>query len=201
MDVKTKRRSRIERKTKETNIEIIVDLDDCLTESEVETGIGFFDHMLFSFLKNAGIYSKIQAEGDLYVDFHHVVEDIGIVLGTAINEALLDKRGIRRYSSIILPMDESLILVSVDISGRGALYFDVEFKTEKIGNFDTELVKEFMNAFATNLGATIHMRKICGENSHHIAEACFKGMGRTLREALEINPKSYNKIPSTKGSL
>ena len=151
--------------------------------------------------RHSGIQMNLTCEGDTWVDDHHSVEDIGITLGQAMSEALGDRKGIRRYASMTLPMDEALILVAVDISGRGGFYGDIPFKTEKIGSFDTELVVEFFQAFALNAGITLHIRELAGENSHHIAEGCFKGLAHVLREAVEIDTRFANDIPSTKGVL
>ncbi|MDO4488705.1 MAG: imidazoleglycerol-phosphate dehydratase HisB [Eubacteriales bacterium] len=194
------RTAEVKRKTNETDITLSINLDGT-GESSVNSGVGFLDHMLTLFSRHSGIDLTLTCVGDTYVDDHHSVEDIGIALGEAIKEALGDKRGIRRYASLTLPMDESLILVSMDISGRGGCYPELSFPSQKIGTFDTELVVEFLRAFAINAGITLHVRKIAGENSHHIAEGCFKGLGRALREAVETDPRFGAQIPSTKGVL
>lgn len=191
----------INRVTNETDVQLWLDLDGDGKESEIKTGIGFFDHMMTLFSRHSGIQMNLTCEGDTWVDDHHSVEDIGITLGQAMSEALGDRKGIRRYASMTLPMDEALILVAVDISGRGGFYGELPFKTEKIGSFDTELVVEFFQAFALNAGITLHIRELAGENSHHIAEGCFKGLAHVLREAVEIDTRFANDIPSTKGVL
>ncbi len=196
-----KRTAQISRKTAETDISLKLNLDGDAAKSKIDSGIGFLDHMLTLFSRHSGIEIELSCKGDTCVDDHHSTEDIGIALGQAICGALGNKKGICRYADIILPMDESLIMCAVDISGRGGLYFDVPFLTEKIGTFDTELVEEFMQAFAVNAGITLHMRKIAGRNSHHTAEGCFKALGRTMRQAVSIDQRFSDSIPSTKGTL
>ena len=195
------RTAEINRVTNETNVDLWLDLDGDGSASEIQTGVGFLDHMLTLFSKHSGIQMTLSCKGDTYVDDHHSVEDIGIAMGQAIREALSDKKGIRRYASVALPMDEALVLVAVDISGRGGFFTGMHYPSEKIGTFDTELVKEFMMAFAMNAGLTLHIRQLAGENSHHIAEACFKGLGHAMREAVEIDDRFSHEIPSTKGVL
>ena len=194
------RNATIERKTKETNIALTLNLDGT-GASKISTGIGFFDHMLEGFAKHGFFDMECKVSGDLQVDGHHTVEDTGIVLGQAIKEAIGDKKGITRYGDTTLPMDESLILTAVDISGRGGCYYEVEMPTEKVGDFDTELNKEFWDAFAYNSGITTHMVKFAGKNSHHVIEGCFKSIARTLRTAVSIDKAFANEIPSTKGVI
>ena len=176
-------------------------MDGNIENSEISTGVGFLDHMLTLFSRYAGIELKVKCKGDTWVDDHHSVEDIGIVLGLALKEALGDKKGIVRFGEACQPMDESLVLTALDISGRGGFYTDLHFLTEKIGTFDTELVVEFMIAFSNNAGITLHIRQFAGANSHHIAEAAFKGLGRALRVAVSTDSRFNDKIPSTKGLL
>ena len=197
------REAEIRRRTNETDIELSLSLDAAETEDgkNIKSGVGFLDHMLTLFARHGGFSLKLSCRGDTWVDDHHSTEDIGIALGQAFLTALSDKRGIRRYASLVLPMDEALILCAVDISGRGAFYTDVDFPSEKIGSFDTELVEEFMRAFAVNAGITLHIRKLAGANSHHIAEGCFKALGRALREAVSYDTRFQDEIPSTKGLL
>ncbi|MCR4629879.1 MAG: imidazoleglycerol-phosphate dehydratase HisB [Clostridium sp.] len=195
------RKTELHRTTAETDIVLEMDLDGDGAASEIATGIGFLDHMLTLFSRHSGIWMKLSCKGDTWVDDHHSTEDIGIAMGCAVAEALGDKRGIRRYASLILPMDESLILCSVDISGRGGCYPVLDFPSEKIGTFDTELVEEFLRAFAVNAGITLHVRRIAGSNSHHIAEGCFKALGRAMREAVSIDQRFRTAVPSTKGVL
>ncbi len=195
------RTAELKRTTAETDIFVSVDLDGDSETSEIDTGVGFLDHMLTLLSRHSGIAMTVTCSGDTNVDDHHSTEDIGIALGQVIREALGDKKGIRRYADVTLPMDEALVLAALDISGRGGLYYDVPFLTEKIGTFDTELVEEFMHSFALNAGITLHLRKLAGTNSHHVAEACFKGLGRALREAVSEDPRFADRIPSTKGVL
>lgn len=190
----------LERKTSETQIKLSLDIDGSGT-SEISSGIGFLDHMLTLFAKHSGFNLEVSCTGDTYVDDHHSCEDIGIVLGSALREALGDKRGISRYGDIILPMDEALILCACDVSGRSCLVFDADFPTEKIGSFDTELVQEFFEAFTRSSGITLHIRKLSGANSHHIAEGIFKAFARCLAKACGIDEKRKNEIPSTKGVI
>lgn len=194
------RTSTITRNTEETKITLSLNLDG-KGYSKIDTGCGFFDHMLTLFSKHSKIDLEIACDGDINVDYHHTVEDIGIVLGKAIFEALGDKKGINRYSDTILPMDESLILTAIDISGRSYLGFDVLFKSEKIGDFDTELVEEFFMALTRTAEITLHIKKMAGENSHHIAEGIFKSFARSLRTAVAIDEAFKDELPSTKGVL
>ena len=194
------RQSEIKRKTAETDIAIKLDIDGS-GQGTISTGVGFLDHMLTLFSRHGRFDLDVTCKGDTYVDDHHSVEDIGIALGQAFRQALGDKRGICRYGDIILPMDEALILVSLDVSGRGMLCFNAAFKTEKIGTFDTQLVEEFFIAFAANSGITLHIRQLDGRNSHHIAEGMFKAVARALRKAVDLDPKASGEIPSTKGVL
>lgn len=191
----------VSRKTAETDIRISVDLDGDSRKSVIDSGIGFLDHMLTLLARHSAVEMHISCKGDTQVDDHHSTEDIGIALGEAFQQALGDKKGIRRYASIALPMDEALVLAAIDVSGRGGLYYDVPFLTEKIGTFDTELVEEFMHSFAIHAGITLHLRRLAGSNSHHISEACFKGLGRALRSALSQDPRTGDEVPSTKGVL
>ena len=190
----------LERKTSETQIKLSLDIDGSGI-SEISSGIGFLDHMLTLFAKHSGFDLEVSCAGDTYVDDHHSCEDIGIVLGSALREALGDKRGISRYGDIILPMDEALILCACDVSGRSCLVFDAGFPTEKIGSFDTELVQEFFEAFTRSSGITLHIRKLSGANSHHIAEGIFKAFARCMAKACGIDEKRKDEIPSTKGVI
>ena len=194
------RSSDIKRKTAETDISLRLDIDGS-GRGSISSGVGFLDHMLTLFSRHGRFDLDLTCKGDTYVDDHHSVEDIGIALGQAFKAALGDKRGICRYGDIILPMDEALILVSVDISGRGMLCFNASFQTEKIGTFDTQLVEEFFIAFASNSGITLHIRQLDGRNSHHIAEGMFKAVARALGRAVAVDPNAKDEIPSTKGVL
>lgn len=194
-----KREVSITRDTFETQIEISLDLDG-EGISEIDTGVGFFNHMLTLLTKHGLFNLKVKAKGDLYVDSHHLVEDVGIVLGKCIAKALGDKKGIKRYGTSYLPMDESLELVSIDISGRTFLVFEGNFETKILGNFETEMVEEFFRAVAMNSGITLHAKVLYGKNTHHMIEGLFKGLGRALREATEIDPRIKG-VMSTKGSL
>lgn len=194
------RTSAIERNTAETKIKLSLNLDGT-GESTVNTGCGFLDHMLTLFAKHGRFDLTVKCDGDTNVDYHHTVEDIGIVLGTAFSEALGDKKGIERYGDIILPMDEALILTAVDLSGRAYLGFDLEIPTEKVGDFDTELVKEFWLGFVRTAGCTLHIKQLAGENSHHIIEGTFKSAARSFSKAVKINSDYKDEIPSTKGVL
>ena len=194
------RTAQITRKTNETDITLSVDLDGT-GRRDIKTGVGFFDHMLDQLARHALIDITISATGDLHIDDHHTVEDVGIALGQALAQAMGDKRGIRRYGSFHLAMDDALLRAALDLSGRPYLVWNVEFPTPKIGSFDTELVREFFQAFSTHGGITLHVSKLAGINSHHIAEAAFKAVARALREALEPDPRSGDAIPSTKGTL
>lgn len=194
------RTSAIERNTAETKIKLSLNLDGT-GESTVNTGCGFLDHMLTLFAKHGRFDLTVKCDGDTNVDYHHTVEDIGIVLGTAFSEALGDKKGIERYGDIILPMDEALILTAVDLSGRAYLGFNLEIPTEKVGDFDTELVKEFWLGFVRTAGCTLHIKQLAGENSHHIIEGAFKSAARSFSKAVKINSDYKDEIPSTKGVL
>ena len=194
------RSSEIRRTTAETDIRLSINLDGT-GNAEISTGVGFLDHMLTLFARHGIFDISVKCQGDTYVDDHHSVEDIAIALGQAIRKALADKRGIFRYGDITLPMDEALVLVAVDVSGRGMLCYNAEFRTEKIGTFDTELVEEFFQALAVNSGITMHIRLLDGKNSHHIAEAMFKATARALRKAVAMDPDAMDDIPSTKGVL
>jgi imidazoleglycerol-phosphate dehydratase len=194
------RKGAVSRKTKETGIEVSVDLDGTGL-ARIATGIGFFDHMLEQLARHSLIDIEIRATGDLHIDQHHTVEDTGMALGQAVRQALGDMAGIARFSDVLLPMDETLTRVAVDISGRPFLVFRTKFVQPKIGAFDSELVREFFQAFATHAAMTIHVETLYGENAHHIAESSFKGLARALRAAVEIDPRQKGAIPSTKGSL
>ena len=194
------RNASLSRKTRETDIQVEVTLDGSGT-SEISTGVGFFDHMLDQIARHSLIDLKIQAKGDLHIDFHHTVEDVGIALGQAIRQALGDMKGITRYADVHLPMDETLTRVAMDISGRAFLVFRTEFHTPRIGDFDTQLVREFFQAFAMNAGLTLHVETLYGINDHHISESCFKGLARALRIAVSIDERQSGRVPSTKGTL
>ena len=189
----------LSRRTNETDIQLWLSLDG--GESAVDSGCGFLDHMLMLFAKHGHFGLRLRCKGDTNVDYHHTTEDIGICLGTAFAEALGDKAGIIRYGDITLPMDEALILCAVDLSGRAYLAYNVQPPAEKVGDFDTELVKEFLLAFVRTSGVTLHVRELAGENSHHILEAVFKALGRTLAKAAAIDSALCGEIPSTKGVL
>ena len=194
------RSATITRKTAETDLSVRVDLDGT-GPHDCRTGVGFFDHMLDQLSRHALIDLDLHCDGDRHVDDHHTVEDVGIALGTALAEALGDKRGIRRYGTVHLAMDDALVRAALDLSGRPYLVWDVTFPTPKIGAFDTELVREFFQALSTHGGITLHVTKLAGINSHHIAEAGFKAVARALREAVEPDPRATGAIPSTKGRL
>lgn len=194
------RETTIERTTRETTIIISLDLDGSGT-TDIATGVAFFDHMLDAFGRHGLFNLKVRAKGDLDVDAHHTVEDVGIVLGQAVAMALGDKAGITRYGDAIIPMDETLVLAAIDLSGRGQLHWDVSLPIEFIGTFDTSLFKEFLIAFASNAGCTLHVRSLCGENSHHIIEAAAKAVARALSTAVASDPRTQGRIPSTKGAL
>jgi imidazoleglycerol-phosphate dehydratase len=194
------RTATITRTTAETDIALSVALDGT-GAAKIATGVGFFDHMLELFARHALIDLTVTAKGDTHVDFHHTVEDVGIALGAAILKAMGDKKGIARYASLDLPMDETLTRVAVDISGRPFLVFRTTFPAPKIGAFDTELVREFFQAFAMNAGVTLHVETLYGANAHHIAESCFKGLARVMRAALAQDPREAGRVPSTKGAL
>ena len=190
----------ISRKTAETDVSVSVDLDGTGTAS-IATGVGFLDHMLELFARHGLFDLEIKVAGDLHVDQHHSTEDCGIALGQAFAKALGDKRGVTRYADLHLPMDETLTRVAVDISGRPFLVFRTRFAKEKIGAFDTELVREWFQAFAMNAGLTLHVETLYGENAHHVAESCFKGLARALRTAVALDPREGGRVPSTKGTL
>ena len=194
------RTAKIDRQTAETNIALSLNLDGS-GKSEIQTGCGFLDHMLTLFAKHGRFDLTVSCKGDTYVDDHHTVEDIGICLGLAFSDALADKKGIRRYGNMVLPMDEALILSAVDLSGRGYLGLALQIPTEKVGTFDTELVEEFWLAFIRNAQCTLHIRQLAGSNSHHIIEGTFKSVARSLKEAVAIDNAFANEIPSTKGVL
>ena len=195
-----KRQATIARRTKETQITATVDLDGT-GASEISTGIGFLDHMLEQLARHGLLDIKLEAKGDLHIDFHHTTEDVGIVLGQAVAKALGDKQGITRYADVHLPMDETLTRVAVDVSGRPYLIWKVAFSQPKIGDMDTELFREWFQAFAQNAGITLHIENLYGENNHHIAETCYKGLARALRGAVALDPRQAGRVPSTKGML
>ena len=194
------RRAQITRKTSETDITVSVNLDGTGAYDN-QTGVGFFDHMLDQLARHALIDMHVRATGDLHIDDHHTVEDVGIALGQALTQAMGDKTGITRYGSCLLPMDDTLVRAALDLSGRPYLVWNVDMPTPKIGTFDTELVREFFQAFSTHGGITLHVDQLHGLNSHHIAEASFKAVARSLRDALESDPRKADAIPSTKGTL
>ena len=197
---KAMRRATITRKTNETELTVTVDLDGT-GSARVATGIGFFDHMLEQLARHSLVDMDIAAKGDLHIDFHHTVEDTGLALGQAVRQALGDRKGIRRYADTHLPMDETLTRVAIDVSGRPFLVFKSEFQRAKIGAFDSQLVREFFQAFAMSAGMTIHVETLYGVNDHHIAESCFKGLARSLQQAISIDPRQQDRVPSTKGTL
>ena len=194
------RKATIDRQTKETKITATVDLDGS-GKYDIETGIGFLDHMLEQLARHALIDITLRAKGDLHIDFHHTTEDAGIVLGQAVAKALGDKTGITRYASIDLAMDEALTRCALDVSGRPYLIWKVAFSQPKVGDMDTELFKEWFQAFAQNAGITLHIENLYGDNNHHIVETCFKALARSLRTAIAIDPRQADKVPSTKGTL
>ena len=194
------RTASIERKTKETNINVEVNIDGT-GQYDIKTGIGFLDHMLEQLSKHSLIDLKVKAVGDLHIDLHHITEDSGIAIGEAILKALGDKKGIKRYAHALIPMDETLSRISLDVSGRPYLVWNVKLKVEKLGEMDTELFKEWFQAFAQAAGITLHVENIYGDNSHHIIESCYKGLAKALRSAFEIDPRMKNSIPSTKGTI
>jgi imidazoleglycerol-phosphate dehydratase len=194
------RKGLVKRATKETEVEVEVDLDG-RGSSSIATGIGFLDHMLELLARHSRMDLAVRAKGDLHVDHHHTTEDVGIAFGQAVRQALGDMKGITRYADVHMPMDETLTRVALDISGRPVLVFKTEFVRDKVGSFDTELVREWFQAFAMNSGLTLHVTTLYGSNDHHIAESCFKGLARALRSAVAIDPHAANEIPSTKGSL
>lgn len=194
------RRASVERATRETDISITINLDGT-GAADVDTGVPFFDHMLDAFTRHALFDLRVRCKGDLEVDAHHSVEDTGIVLGQAFAKALGDKRGIERFASCAVPMDEALVLCALDISGRGQAYWAMDIPVDAIATFDTQLAREFFIAFAANAGVTLHLRQFSGENAHHLIEAAFKACGRALRQAVAVNPRTAGAIPSTKGAL
>lgn len=194
------RTAKITRKTAETDIAVAIDLDGT-GSYDIDTGIGFFDHMLDQLSRHGLIDMTISCSGDLHIDDHHSVEDVGIALGQALTAAMGDKRGIRRYGECHLAMDDALVRCALDLSGRPYLVWDVDMPTAKIGTFDTDLVREFFQALSTHGGITLHVTRLAGFNSHHIAEAAFKSVARALRDALEVDPRKADAIPSTKGTL
>jgi imidazoleglycerol-phosphate dehydratase len=194
------RKATIDRKTTETEISVTVNIDGT-GAYEVKSGVGFLDHMLELLARHSLVDIKLRAKGDTHIDFHHTVEDCGIALGQAFTKALGERKGIRRYSSLALPMDEALTRVAMDVSGRPCLVWKVVFSQSRIGDFDTELAREWFHAFAMNAGVTLHVETLHGANNHHIAESCFKAVARALRKAIEIDPRQQGRIPSTKGSL
>ena len=194
------RSGKIKRKTAETEISVALNLDGT-GKYKINTGVGFFDHMLEQLARHSLIDLEIEANGDNHIDDHHTVEDTGIALGQALAQAVGDKVGINRYGWCLLPMDDTLIRTALDLSSRPFLYFDIDLPTEKIGDFDTELVREFFQALSTHAGITLHMEKLHGYNSHHIAEAAFKSFSKSLRVAIEKDPRNLKALPSTKGAL
>ncbi|OUR76208.1 imidazoleglycerol-phosphate dehydratase [Alphaproteobacteria bacterium 46_93_T64] len=194
------REGRTKRTTKETEIDVWLDLDGTGTY-DVETGIGFLDHMLEQLSRHSLMDLKVRAKGDLHIDFHHTTEDSGIAIGKAFSQALGDMKGIKRYASSYIPMDETLTRVSLDISHRPYLIWKVNFTRDKLGDMDTELFKEWFQAFAQAAGITLHVENLYGENNHHIVESCFKALARALRDAVEIDPRKSDAVPSTKGVL
>lgn len=194
------RKASLDRKTTETQIAVSVNLDGT-GAYDVKSGVGFLDHMLELLARHSLIDIKVRAKGDTHIDFHHTTEDIGIALGQAFAKALGNRKGIRRYADCLLPMDEALTRAAIDVSGRPYLIWKVEFSRPKIGEFDTELVREWFQAFAMNAGVTLHVETLHGDNCHHIAESCFKALARVLRGAIEIDLRQKDRIPSTKGSL
>ena len=194
------RRARIERVTKETKITGTVNLDGG-GHYQVATGIGFLDHMMEQLSRHSLIDLDLSAQGDLHIDFHHTTEDCGYVVGEAVSQALGDRTGITRYGHALIPMDEALTRVALDLSNRPFVVWKVDFSRPKLGDFDTELFREWFHAFAQAAGATLHVETLYGENNHHIAESCFKGLARALRQAVEIDPRKADAVPSTKGTL
>ncbi len=194
------RRGEVTRKTAETEIELSLDLDG-VGASKISTGVGFLDHMLELLSRHAMIDLEVRAQGDTHVDFHHTTEDVGIALGQAVRQALGDMKGLTRYADVHMPMDETLTRVAIDVSGRPFLVWRTEFAAPKIGEFDTELVREFFQAFASHAAVTLHVETLYGVNAHHIAESCFKGLARCLKAALAIDPRAGDRLPSTKGRI
>ena len=194
------RTASIRRATSETEIEVDLNLDGT-GQTEIDSGIGFLDHMLTALGRHSMLDLRIRAKGDLHIDDHHTTEDVGIVVGQAVAQALGDKRGIRRFGHALAPMDEALAEAAVDVSGRGMLVWSVNFPQPTVGTMDTELFEEFFRALANNAGITLHITQRAGRNTHHIAEACFKAAARALREAVEMDPRAHDAVPSTKGVL
>jgi imidazoleglycerol-phosphate dehydratase len=194
------RKAAVKRATNETDVTVAIDLDGSGVAS-ISTRIGFLDHMLDLLARHSRIDITVKAAGDLHIDDHHTTEDVGIALGQAVRQALGDMKGITRYADVHVPMDEALTRVAVDISGRPFLVFKAEFVRDKVGEFDTELVQEWFQAFAVNAGITLHAETLYGSNDHHIAESCFKGLARALRAAVAIDPRAKDEVPSTKGTL
>ena len=194
------RKASLKRETKETNVAVDMNLDGS-GEYDVQTGIGFLDHMMEQLSRHSLMDLTIRAEGDLHIDFHHTTEDVGIVVGEAVGRALGERKGITRYGDALIPMDETLTRVALDLSGRPYLVWKVEFSRPKLGEMDTELFHEWFKAFAQGAGATLHVETLYGVNNHHIVESCFKGLARGLRQAVEIDPRKADAVPSTKGRL
>ena len=194
------RKAEIGRKTRETEIDVAIDLDGT-GASEIETGIGFLDHMLDQLARHSLIDIKLKAKGDLHIDFHHTTEDTGIAIGEAVSRALGDRRGIGRWGEAMVPMDETLTRVALDASNRPYLVWKVAFTKPKLGDMDTELFKEWFQAFAQGAGVTLHVENLYGVNNHHIAESCYKGLARALRQAVTVDPRRMDSVPSTKGTL
>ncbi len=194
------RQAKVERNTSETRISATVDLDGS-GRYDVSSGIGFLDHMLEQLSRHSLMDITLKADGDLHIDFHHTTEDTGIALGQAVDRALGDRKGIERFADVLIPMDETLTRVALDLSNRPYLVWKVDFTRDKLGEMDTELFKEWFHAFAQNAGMTLHVENLYGTNSHHIIESCFKGLARALRRAIEIDPRKAGEVPSTKGKL
>jgi imidazoleglycerol-phosphate dehydratase len=194
------RSASVQRKTRETDVSVSLDLDGC-GRAEIATGIGFLDHMLEQVARHGLIDLAVAAKGDLHIDQHHTAEDVGIVIGQALRQALGDRAGIARYADVHLPMDEALTRCAVDVSGRPGLVWKVAFTSARLGDFDTELVREFFHALAQNAGITLHVETLYGTNNHHVAETCFKAFARAIRAAAAIDPRQGGRVPSTKGSL
>lgn len=195
-----KRRVDITRQTNETDIEVEINLDG-VGQTDIDTGVPFFDHMLDAFARHGLFDLFIQAMGDIKVDAHHTVEDVGIVMGKAVSQAMGEKLGITRFADCAIPMDEALVLAAIDVSGRGALYWNMDIPVGAIKTFDTQLAREFFTSFAANAGISLHLQQLAGENAHHLIEAAFKACGRALSQAVAINPRIANELPSTKGKL
>ncbi len=198
--IRLMRTANVKRTTKETDVEVVIDLDGT-GASSIVTGIGFLDHMLDLLARHSRIDMTVRAKGDLHIDHHHTTEDVGIAFGQAVKQALGDMKGISRYADVHVPMDEALTRVAIDISGRPFLVFKADFTRDKVGSFDTELVREWFQAFAINAGITLHVETLYGSNDHHVAESCFKGLARALRAAIAVDPQAAGEVPSTKGKL